>query len=176
MAPPHTAGLVYFWLILKTPHSAVDPNAVHAAGGNLASPVHRLDLCYSNAVPFYYTPADADGRLSLAYTLNSSLRNASVMGKWRHAVRELDLSYNSLDSVDFLLGFYNLTTLVLDHNTITEHVRFPSLPGLLTLSLNHNLIRDIQITRFIVNLNTSFPKLQVRISLLLFFFLPPSTA
>ncbi|XP_064596496.1 leucine-rich melanocyte differentiation-associated protein-like [Liolophura sinensis] len=75
-------------------------------------------------------------------------------------VEELDLSYNSLSDLRFLIGFDRLNTLILDHNIIDSHVKMPlSLPSLHTLWVNHNNIKNLAV--FISTLTNSCPNLRM---------------
>ena len=60
-------------------------------------------------------------------------------------------SYRDLGS---LSGLDQLETLVLDHNKLDCHVRFPLLPSLKMLSVNCNEIKNLSI--FVKNLASSF--------------------
>lgn len=84
-----------------------------------------------------------------------------MLNKFRHSVKELDLSFNLLTDVDFLSGFYNLHTLILDNNQIISVSQLPYLPKLTTLSVNSNLIMERDFEMFVDKLKNSFPSLQV---------------
>ena len=53
VAPPHAAGVAYFWLVCKDDKK----NSLNSGDTSLT----RSDLLYTNAVPFYFTPADVEG-------------------------------------------------------------------------------------------------------------------
>jgi len=113
----------------------------------------------SNPVPFCYTPSEYRRKLSLAYyfTETPSLTK-TIVPKFRHTVKELDLSGNALDHLDFLEGFYQLDTLILDHNCLKESTAFPILESLLTLSVNSNLISRVD--QFLDQICLKYPNLQ----------------
>ncbi|CAH2321698.1 leucine-rich repeat-containing C10orf11 homolog isoform X1 [Pelobates cultripes] len=60
--------------------------------------------------------------------------------KYGHFAKRLDLSFNLLRSLDGLEGFQSLEELILDNNELGNHVSFPPLPSLHTLTLNKNQI------------------------------------
>jgi len=66
-----------------------------------------------------------------------------VMYKFRYTAREIDLSHNNLTQINFLEGFSQLHTLVLDNNHISQDAKVPRLPKLHTLYINHNWITEI---------------------------------
>jgi len=137
--PPHNAGVVHFWISCRETNSK--------------------NVLYSNVAPFYYTPSDETGRLSLAFNnFYSDKSTRDMMCKFRHTVRELDLSNNNLSDVDFLAGFYQLHTLVLDNNQITTSAKLPYLPKLLALYINCNMITEAE--PFVDKLRQCFPSLQ----------------
>jgi len=136
-APPHKAGIVYFWV------SCSDD---------------REMIFASKPVPFYYTPVDNDGKLSLAWELIGNTNLAATMVHFKHTVRELDLTHNDLGTISFLEGFKELNSLILDHNHITHSEKFPHLPKLHTLCINHNWLMDIE--KFLDNLVDSVPSLR----------------
>ncbi|XP_063291439.1 leucine-rich melanocyte differentiation-associated protein isoform X3 [Pelobates fuscus] len=63
--------------------------------------------------------------------------------KYGHFAKRLDLSFNLLRSLDGLEGFQSLEELILDNNELGNHVSFPPLPSLHTLTLNKNQISDL---------------------------------
>ncbi|XP_075073183.1 leucine-rich melanocyte differentiation-associated protein isoform X2 [Mixophyes fleayi] len=63
--------------------------------------------------------------------------------KYGHLARRLDLSFNLLQSLDGLEGFVCLKELILDNNLLGNHVCFPSLPYLHTLTVNKNQISEL---------------------------------
>lgn len=171
--PPHKPGIVYFWLACveeggregeddDPKNFKVEVGVSRAAatdGGVLdMQPPDAEAVQYSQPVPFYYTPNEAPCRLSLAWELVGQNDLPSVMRHFKYATRELDLSNNNLTNVDFLEGFKELHTLILDNNHITHDVKFPPLLKLRTLSINHNWL--IEIDKFMDNLVEAAPNLR----------------
>ncbi|KAL4233955.1 hypothetical protein ACF0H5_005610 [Mactra antiquata] len=61
-------------------------------------------------------------------------------------VEELDLSYNRISyPFIFLIDYTKLSSLVIDHNVITSHVKIPDMPTLHTLWVNHNRIENLSV-------------------------------
>lgn len=98
-----------------------------------------------------------DQRLTLAYE-NMEEMPQNLIYNFGSFVRILDLSHNKFSCVDFLAQFENLSSLILDHNELTENSQFPYIPTLHLLWLNHNKICEL--FPFIRNLNKSFPNLK----------------
>ncbi|KAL1459012.1 hypothetical protein WDU94_011030 [Cyamophila willieti] len=73
-------------------------------------------------------------------------------------VHTLDLSYNSLTSLANLEYFPHLSELILDNNHLGDHMVFPHLPNLHTLSLNKNNISDLE--NLLLKIDTHFPNLK----------------
>jgi len=70
----------------------------------------------------------------------------------------MDLSYNKIANLDGLENYLALETLILDSNLIGDAVKFPSCPSLTTLSLNKNLISDLDL--LLDNLKENVPSLR----------------
>lgn len=134
--PPHTSGISYFWLMCKEKGK----KTVH----------------FSNTVPFFFTPNET-GRLSLSQC-NLTVESSTMIRKFRHAVRELDLSFNKLTDVHFLSEFHQLRILILDNNYISSFSKLPFLPKLDVLYVNCNLITELE--PFVESLSLNFPSLQ----------------
>ena len=64
----------------------------------------------------------------------------------------------NIRNVDFLEGFRELNTLILDNNHITQTAKFPLLPKLHTLCINHNWL--IEIDKFMDNIVDAVPSLR----------------
>jgi len=75
--------------------------------------------------------------------------------KYGDKVRQLDLSYNSLEKLDNLERFVHLHSLVLDNNNLGNEETFPKIEGLKTLSLNNNKITDLK--RFLEVAKEKYP-------------------
>jgi len=136
--PPHAPGIAYFSLLCRDCDN------------------HGME---SNCMPFYYTPSDKYGKLSLAYCWTEKCPSTSISDKdvsrFMHTVKELDLSHNDLTNINLLEGFYRLHTLILDNNLITSATKFPKLAKLQTLYVNANKIDNIE--EFLDNVQASFP-------------------
>jgi len=136
---PHQSGIVKFWLMARESASK--------------------NTLYSNVVPFYFTPSDESGRLSLAFhDLHNEESTAIMIRKFRYTTKELDLSNNSLTDVEFLENFTQLHTLILDNNQLGITTKFPVLPKLSALYINNNLLNDLE--PFIEKIRVCFPNLQ----------------
>lgn len=61
--------------------------------------------------------------------------------------KRLDLSFNSLTTLEGLESFLVLEELILDNNSLNDGVNFCYLPLLNTLSLNNNKVFQIIINR-----------------------------
>ncbi|XP_013406266.1 leucine-rich melanocyte differentiation-associated protein [Lingula anatina] len=73
-------------------------------------------------------------------------------------VEMLDVSNNKISDFRFLSNFPNLHTLVVDHNGLQSHVKFPTSEGIQTLWANHNKIANLSV--FIETITKSFPELR----------------
>jgi hypothetical protein len=135
-----SAGIAFFWLARMVSQGAEDP------------PVTTL------ATPFCLTPCDDRSHMTLSTneTLTTSMA-AQMLPRFRHSIRELDLSHNNFTEVSFLEGFYLLNTLILDSNKLDSSSKFPHLPKLRTLTLNSNHIENLE--RFVGTLVECFPGL-----------------
>eukprot|EP01133_Synstelium_polycarpum_P004343 gene4343-5071_t len=111
-------------------------------------------------VPFCFTPSDHRGKLKIAFDRCKLYQPLCIIPKFRHSVKHLDLSHNTLVNVDFLAGFYRLESLILSFNQLTEHTVFPTLPELQNLDLSSNLINFPKVALFSERLIQSAPYLQ----------------
>jgi hypothetical protein len=125
IVPRHDSGVFPLWIVGKDAH------------GNVAT--------HSESLPFYFLPSANEGVLTLAHASSLDYFTNAVFYKFRHTTRKLDLTGNSLVNLDFLSGFEELRELVLDHNALSQHTRFPHLPKLTSLSVNHNHISQIDL-------------------------------
>ncbi|XP_019955750.2 leucine-rich melanocyte differentiation-associated protein [Paralichthys olivaceus] len=72
----------------------------------------------------------------------------------------LDLSYNLLDENPVLLGqLEKLSTLILDCNKYTSHVKFPYMPSVTTVCINKNQINNLPV--FVEEIRRKFPNLKI---------------
>ncbi|XP_014681314.1 PREDICTED: uncharacterized protein LOC106821142 isoform X1 [Priapulus caudatus] len=96
-------------------------------------------------------------RLSLAYKNYREVPSKYVK-KYASNLKEIDLTANKLRDIRFLASFQSLRTLILDHNPIDSHVKFPLLPQLETLWVNHTKISNLSI--FIAAVGKGCPSLR----------------
>ncbi|XP_075114085.1 leucine-rich melanocyte differentiation-associated protein [Leptodactylus fuscus] len=78
--------------------------------------------------------------------------------KYGRQAKRLDLSFNLLRSLEGLEGFLYLEELILDNNQLGNHIAFPLLPYLHTLTLNKNKISELDY--LLDSLVTSAPALE----------------
>ena len=78
-----------------------------------------------------------DGFLNLAQKNLTSL-NGDDLESVRGGTIHLNLSHNSLTALEWLSGFHNLKSLILDYNTLSSMTSMPVLRNLETLSLVSN--------------------------------------
>ncbi|KAK5584038.1 hypothetical protein RB653_005645 [Dictyostelium firmibasis] len=101
---------------------------------------------------------DAVDRLDLAYRDITEI-NPQIVDRFGPYVKELDLSNNNLEKdLTILEGFKKLTTLVLDNNRISHHIKFPVFTQLHTLWINSNQISNLSV--FVDRVCESFPNVR----------------
>ncbi|XP_044040605.1 leucine-rich repeat-containing protein 72 [Siniperca chuatsi] len=72
----------------------------------------------------------------------------------------LDLSYNLLDENPALLGqLEKLSTLILDCNNYTSHIKFPYMPSVTTVCINKNKINNLPV--FVEEIRRKFPNIKI---------------
>lgn len=113
LTPPKQPGLTSVWLCSRnmSPGNSPYTHSGHVFNSP-SSPQQSGAIPVSSPIQFFFVPSDENGHLSLAYQLTPHLRSHEVMQRFRHSCRSLDLSYNSLDDVQFLSNFYHLKILV----------------------------------------------------------------
>ncbi|XP_027024983.1 leucine-rich melanocyte differentiation-associated protein [Tachysurus fulvidraco] len=98
-------------------------------------------------------------RLSFAYQSLLEIPY-DVIFKQRNTLEVLDLSYNLLDESPALLGELDkLSTLILDGNNYSSHVKFPYMPSVTTLWINKNKIRNLPI--IVEEIRCKFPNIKI---------------
>ncbi|KAL2078885.1 hypothetical protein ACEWY4_024629 [Coilia grayii] len=98
-------------------------------------------------------------RLSFAYQGLAEIPYEIILEQ-RDSLEVLDLSYNLLEESPALLGeLERLSTLILDSNSYSAHVKFPYMPSLTTLWINKNHISNLPI--FVEELRCKFPNLKI---------------
>lgn len=65
--------------------------------------------------------------------------------KYGNIAKKMDLSYNRLRTIKGLVGFTQLTELILDNNQLTDDLRFGKNESLETLTLNKNNIKTLDL-------------------------------
>ncbi|KAM9406712.1 leucine-rich melanocyte differentiation-associated protein-like isoform 1-T2 [Salvelinus alpinus] len=78
----------------------------------------------------------------------------------QHTLEVLDLSYNLLEESPALLGeLEQLSTLILDCNSYSSHVKFPYMPSVTTVWINKNKISNLPI--FVEEIHRKFPNIKI---------------
>ncbi|KAM6909480.1 leucine-rich melanocyte differentiation-associated protein [Xenentodon cancila] len=100
--------------------------------------------------------------LSFAYQGLTEIPYDSILTQ-TDTLEVLDLSYNLLDDPyrnPALLGrLEKLSTLILDCNNYTSHVKFPYMPSVTTLCINKNKINNLPV--FVEELRRKFPNIKI---------------
>lgn len=107
-----------------------------------------------NTEPWFFE--DKTGSLSLAGRDLESIPSNIV--NFASNTKTLDLSFNSLTTLNHITEFKSLDSLILDNNELKDGLIFPTAPNLKTLSLNNNKITDIE--PLVASIKTSFPSVQ----------------
>ncbi|MCJ8731624.1 hypothetical protein PDJAM_G00201620 [Pangasius djambal] len=105
-------------------------------------------------------------RLSFAYQSLLEIPYDAIL-KQRDTLEVLDLSYNLLDeyplihkrSPALLAELDKLSTLILDGNNYSTHVKFPYMPSLTTLWINKNKISNLPI--IVEEIRCKFPNIKI---------------
>mmetsp|Transcript_14317 Transcript_14317/g.56345 ORF Transcript_14317/g.56345 Transcript_14317/m.56345 type:complete len:623 (+) Transcript_14317:198-2066(+) len=141
-SPDHYGpGVQYFYIRCRNVHSGRDS--------------------YTHTVPFCFLPVEESQKMSLNFNslqCNTNAARRDICHKFKHFVKELDLSNSTLRNIDFLVGMNKLVTLVLDNNHIDSDIQPPTLPNLRTLSVNGNRIDNLEV--FIETVKRCFPALR----------------
>uniref|UniRef100_A0A8C1JJ63 Uncharacterized protein n=1 Tax=Cyprinus carpio TaxID=7962 RepID=A0A8C1JJ63_CYPCA len=91
-------------------------------------------------------------RLSFAYQSLLEIPYETILQQ-QDTLEVLDLSYNSLDDLE------KLSTLILDCNNYSAHVKFPYMPSLTTLWINKNKISNLPI--IVEEICCKFPNIKI---------------
>lgn len=98
-------------------------------------------------------------RLSFAYQGLVEIPYDIVLAQ-RETLEVLDLSYNLLEESPALLGeMERLSTLILDCNHYSSHVKFPYMPRITTVWINKNKISNLPI--FLEEIRRKFPNIKI---------------
>ncbi|KAL4641551.1 hypothetical protein GN956_G10321 [Arapaima gigas] len=109
-------------------------------------------------------PTDAPGhevglrRLSFAYQGLVDIPYDVILEQ-RDTLEVLDLSYNLLEDPALLGELEKLSTLILDCNNYSSHVKFPFMPSITTVWINKNRIANLPI--FIEEIRRKFPNIRI---------------
>ncbi|MBN3310259.1 leucine-rich melanocyte differentiation-associated protein [Amia ocellicauda] len=82
----------------------------------------------------------------------------STIFQHREVLEVLDLSFNLLEDPALLGELEKLTTLILDCNNYTSHVKFPYMPSVTTVWINKNKIKNLPI--FVEEIRRKFPNVK----------------
>ncbi|XP_049870819.1 uncharacterized protein LOC126370119 isoform X2 [Pectinophora gossypiella] len=96
-------------------------------------------------------------KLTLAYE-NLYEIPRTIAERFSEHIKYLDISHNKITNLDPLVHFRHLTSLIADHNPITENCILPPLPQLQLLWLNHCKIASLY--PWVSKLKQSCPRLQ----------------
>ncbi|XP_067136276.1 leucine-rich melanocyte differentiation-associated protein-like isoform X2 [Centruroides vittatus] len=96
--------------------------------------------------------------IKLSYIGQECYRIPAILGlTYGSQVKRLDLSYNSIRTLDGLQLFPNVEELILDNNDLYDGVEFFYNPNLTTLSLNKNKFQDLD--GLLDSINQYYPNL-----------------
>ncbi|XP_050931335.1 leucine-rich repeat-containing protein 72 [Lates calcarifer] len=97
--------------------------------------------------------------LSFAYQGLTEIPYETILSQ-TDTLEVLDLSYNLLDENPALLGqLEKLSTLILDCNNYTSHVKFPYMPSVTTVCINKNKINNLPV--FVEEIRRKFPNIKI---------------
>ncbi|XP_028297648.1 uncharacterized protein LOC114459656 isoform X2 [Gouania willdenowi] len=97
--------------------------------------------------------------LSFAYQDLTEIPYDAVLAQ-SASLEVLDLSYNLLHQSPALLGkLEKLSTLILDSNNFTSHVKFPFMPSITTVYINKNNISNLPV--FVEEVRQKFPRIRI---------------
>ncbi|XP_023279624.1 leucine-rich repeat-containing protein 72-like [Seriola lalandi dorsalis] len=97
--------------------------------------------------------------LSFAYQGLTEIPYETILAQ-TDTLEVLDLSYNLLDENPALLSqLEKLSTLILDCNNYTSHVKFPYMPSVTTVCINKNKINNLPV--FVEEIRRKFPSIKI---------------
>ncbi|XP_041081533.1 uncharacterized protein LOC121298445 [Polyodon spathula] len=96
--------------------------------------------------------------LSFAYQDLEEIPYSSIL-QHQDTLEVLDLSYNLLEDPALLGELEKLTTLILDCNNYTSHVKFPFMPSVTTVWVNKNKIKNLP--TFVEEVRRKFPNIRI---------------
>uniref|UniRef100_A0A667Z1X3 Uncharacterized protein n=1 Tax=Myripristis murdjan TaxID=586833 RepID=A0A667Z1X3_9TELE len=105
------------------------------------------------------SPASSFQWLSFAYQSLSEIPYEAILTQ-SSTLEVLDLSYNLPYWNPALLGqLERLSTLILDCNNYTAHVKFPYMPSVTTVCINKNKINNLPV--FVEEIRRKFPNIKI---------------
>ncbi|CAL1295718.1 unnamed protein product [Larinioides sclopetarius] len=127
--------------------------------GSSVNDLSEYDKKYSHVcILTYWTKDRVVCGVDLSYIGQECYSIPSILGKiYGNQTRRLDLSFNSIRSLENLELFPLLEELILDNNELSDLVSFIPLNNLHTLSLNKNHFRDIE--SLLRHLTSCYPEL-----------------
>uniref|UniRef100_A0A3P8YLR8 Uncharacterized protein n=1 Tax=Esox lucius TaxID=8010 RepID=A0A3P8YLR8_ESOLU len=100
--------------------------------------------------------------LSFAYQGLLEIPYETILAQ-QDTLEVLDLSYNLTNSFShipaLLVELEKLSTLILDCNSYSSHVKFPYMPSVTTVCINKNKISNLPI--FVEEIRTKFPNIKI---------------
>ncbi|XP_060779810.1 leucine-rich melanocyte differentiation-associated protein isoform X2 [Neoarius graeffei] len=122
----------------------------------------RMEVCESSVMepgaPGSSTIEPGLKRLSFAYQSLLEIPYDAIL-KQQDTLEVLDLSYNLLDDPALLGELDKLSTLILDGNNYSAHVKFPYIASLTTLWINKNKISNLPI--IVEEIRCKFPNIKI---------------
>ncbi|XP_068164544.1 leucine-rich melanocyte differentiation-associated protein [Antennarius striatus] len=133
-----------------TPHRGTEHDPDHL------SPCHTANMDQhsggQNSPPSYQW-------LSFAHQSLTEIPYSTILPQ-TDTLEVLDLSYNLLDENPALLGrLEKLSTLILDGNNYTSHIKFPYMPSVTTVCVNKNKINNLPV--FVEEIRRKLPNLRI---------------
>lgn len=95
-------------------------------------------------------------RIDLAYQNLTEIPD-KLLRRYGSDATILDLTYNNIQDFKFLVDMPKLETLILDHNQLSSHAKFPFCPQMKTLWINHNDV--VNLGFFVSMLEQNLPNL-----------------
>ncbi|GFR21106.1 leucine-rich melanocyte differentiation-associated protein [Trichonephila clavata] len=139
--------------------SVSDSCSLGSVGSGNNSLDEYLDRKFSHVcILTYWTKDRVVCGVDLSYIGQDCYAIPSILGKiYGDQTRRLDLSFNTIRTLDNLELFPLLEELILDNNELNDLVSFIPLPNLHTLSLNKNHILDLE--KLLKQLTSCYPEL-----------------
>ncbi|KAM3591149.1 uncharacterized protein V6R79_023405 [Siganus canaliculatus] len=117
---------------------------------------------HTSGQPSHHSHSSSFQWLSFAYQALTEIPYDAILTQ-TETLEVLDLSYNLLDDPyrnPALLGqLEKLSTLILDCNNYTSHVKFPYMPSVTTVCINKNKINNLPV--FVEEIRRKFPNIKI---------------